>query len=73
VFKVCTLDFDKVADESVSIQVIYSAFDVSVQECDTTDNWPLMAGHRGQINNKRLAASAGVFALSGQWPVVSRQ
>jgi hypothetical protein len=44
----------------------YSAFQMSVQDCDITDDWPLMADHRVKINNERLAQSACVFFLSRQ-------
>jgi len=44
----------------------HSAFQMSGQDCDITDDWPLMAGHRVKINNERLAQSACVFFLSRQ-------
>src|SRR5262252_3343644 len=51
----------------------YSAFQMSVQDCDITDDWPLTADHRVKINNERLAQSACVFFLSRQLSVICRQ
>ena len=40
---------------------------------DTTDSWLLAADHWFKINNKRLAPGGGLFFISRQLSVISRQ